>query len=220
MRLLSGPRSSGKTTELRRLYAELEASGHTARLVDISGYISQASEVDAVQFLIAIALGVDEALPSPHADADASRWSLRFTSFLSRINATARPEGAGVVLVVDDLEKVRGAGGDDRAVQESVERLFVPHAERLRFPSPHVVYTVPSYLIFTDSGALPYDGAVRAVPVPHLYGHGSSEPGRSCAEWSSVASTSRRGWATTSGWSGSSRHPADTCATSFGSFGS
>lgn len=42
------------------------------------------------------------------------------------------------------------------------------HADKLRFKSHHMVYTVPTYLLFTAPGALPYDGRVRPVPIPHV----------------------------------------------------
>lgn len=71
-----------------------------------------------------------------------------------------RPDGRGVVLIVDSLEKLRQTA--------SVQRLFLRDSEKLRFNSHHVVYTVPPYLLFTDPGALPYDGAVRPVPIPHV----------------------------------------------------
>lgn len=71
-----------------------------------------------------------------------------------------RPDSRGVVLIVDSLEKLRDAS--------SVQRLFLRDSEKLRFESHHVVYTVPPYLLFTDPGALPYDGTVRPVPVPHV----------------------------------------------------
>ncbi len=75
-----------------------------------------------------------------------------------------RPDSRGVVLIVDSLEKLRDAA--------SVQRLFLRDSEKLRFSSHHVVYTVPPYLLFTDPGALPYDGSVRPVPVPHVRNRG------------------------------------------------
>lgn len=87
---------------------------------------------------------------------------------------TTPQHSSGVVLVVDSLEKLRGTAANALAVQESVERLFVQHARRLRFDSHHTVYTVPVYLQFTAPGALSFDGAVRPVPVPHVCEHDGS----------------------------------------------
>lgn len=88
---------------------------------------------------------------------DLVAWNMRTTG-----------RSSGVVLVVDSLEKLRGTAANAIEVQESVERLFVQHAQRLQFESHHTVYTVPVYLQFTAPGALSFDGTVRAVPVPHV----------------------------------------------------
>ncbi|MGH4022436.1 MAG: hypothetical protein ACRDT0_25000 [Pseudonocardiaceae bacterium] len=80
----------------------------------------------------------------------------------------SNPGSPGVVLIVDSLEKLQGTSANDLDVQASVEALFVNHSDKLRFASHHTVYTVPTYLQFTAAGALPYDGRVLPVPVPHL----------------------------------------------------
>lgn len=84
----------------------------------------------------------------------------QFCEELVREDRERRPDSRGVVLIVDSLEKLREAS--------SVQRLFLRDSEKLRFSSHHVVYTVPPYLLFTDPGALPYDGTVRLVSVPHV----------------------------------------------------
>jgi len=48
-----------------------------------------------------------------------------------------------------------------------------------------MVYTVPTYLQFTAPGALPYDGRVRPVPIPHVQnrdGHVDEEASKSVGE--------------------------------------
>ena len=77
-------------------------------------------------------------------------------------------ESAGLVLIADGLEKLRGTTENDISVQESIEGLFVNHASKLKFASHHMIYTVPTYLQFTAPGALPYDARVLPVPVPHV----------------------------------------------------
>ena len=91
-------------------------------------------------------------------------------AFVADLIAQTEPEqeSAGFVFLVDSLEKLRGASEDDLEVQDSVQRLFVNHASRLKFTSHHTVYTVPTYLQLTTPGALPYDSRVHPVPVPHL----------------------------------------------------
>ena len=77
----------------------------------------------------------------------------------------------GALLIVDGLEKLQGTTQNAEEVQESIERLFVAHASKLKFPSHHVVYTVPTILLFTNPGALPYEGRVP-VPVPSVRSRG------------------------------------------------
>jgi hypothetical protein len=85
---------------------------------------------------------------------------------LVKADGERNPDTAGVVIIVDSLEKLRGTIANDDSVQASVQALFVHHSGKLRFDTHHMVYTVPPYLLFTDPGMLPYDGTVRAVPVP------------------------------------------------------
>lgn len=54
--------------------------------------------------------------------------------------------GEGVVLIVDSLERISGTITNAEDVQESLERLFTSHADNLRLPQTHVVYTVPPWL--------------------------------------------------------------------------
>ena len=51
-----------------------------------------------------------------------------------------------VVLLLDSMEHIRGTFANAAAVQSSVETLFAGHAEKLRIPDMHVIYTVPPYL--------------------------------------------------------------------------
>ncbi len=87
--------------------------------------------------------------------------------FLTTLLPAGDP-GLGSVLIVDGLEKLRGTSENDLAVQESVQALFVAHADKLTFRSHHMIYTVPTYLQFTAPGALPFDSRVLPVPVPHV----------------------------------------------------
>lgn len=104
----------------------------------------------------------------------------------------AEQESAGVVFLVDSLERLRGTAEDDLEVQDSVQRLFVNHASRLKFAVHHTVYTVLTYLQLTTPGALPYDSRVHPVPVPHLI----TRHGGWLSRCPSRASTSRRPSAT------------------------
>jgi hypothetical protein len=234
--LLSGPRGSGKTTELNRLKGHLEHEGFTVAMLDILQFVNQSMPVGVADFMIAVALGVSEKLPGPEQQRPG--FGRRFVEFLRRTkisinagpvslsasadgvtasgfgvdldldlkrelkgsaafvdelrgklasqlgglraeiaeyfqelagqNRMANRDTRGVVVIVDSLEKLRGTQENDEQVQASVEGLFVQHADKLRFGSHHTVYTVPTYLLFTAPGALPYDGRVQPVPIPQL----------------------------------------------------
>ncbi|MGH8887810.1 MAG: hypothetical protein ACRDYX_22110 [Egibacteraceae bacterium] len=90
-----------------------------------------------------------------------------FFQDLAREHRERHPDALGVVIIVDSLEKLRGTATNDHEVQESVQRLFVHHSDKLRFRSHHLVYTVPPSLGFTQPGALPF-GPVRQVPIPQV----------------------------------------------------
>lgn len=83
----------------------------------------------------------------------------------------ANPGSAGVVMIIDSLEKVRGTTENDAAVQASVERLLVHHSDKLRFSSHHTVYTVPPYLMFTAANVDELAKVVeRRIPWKELLG--------------------------------------------------
>ena len=48
-----------------------------------------------------------------------------------------------VVLLVDSVEQIRGVGTEAMAIYESVRNLFFGHAEHLKVPLLHIVYTIP-----------------------------------------------------------------------------
>ena len=75
-------------------------------------------------------------------------------------------EETEVVLLVDSLEHIRGTYTNARQVQESVETLFAGHADKLKLPNLHVVYTVPPYLKARSMnlGMLYGLGAVQVFP--------------------------------------------------------
>jgi len=51
-----------------------------------------------------------------------------------------------VVLLVDSIEQLRGAGEGAQTIYDSVVELFAGQSANLEFPKLHVVYTVPPYL--------------------------------------------------------------------------
>lgn len=75
-----------------------------------------------------------------------------------------------VVLLVDSVEHIRGTSVNATTVQSSVETLFATHADKLRLPNMHVVYTVPPYLkvLHPNLGRLYDAGAVQVFPAIKL----------------------------------------------------
>ena len=72
-----------------------------------------------------------------------------------------------IVLLLDSIEHIRGTTVNADDVHSSVETLFVSHADRLKLPGVHVVYTVPPYLKvrFNNLGALYEPGGVQMLPA-------------------------------------------------------
>lgn len=75
---------------------------------------------------------------------------------VSRTDEHQTQLGAGhrsIVVLFDSLEQLRGTLSTESQVQESVERVFSNHLNKLKFPFLHVVYTVPPWLKFA-TGAM------------------------------------------------------------------
>ena len=70
------------------------------------------------------------------------------------------------VLLVDSVEHIRGTSVNALEVQSSVETLFAAHADKLRLPYLHVIYTVPPYLKvrYANLGALYAPGGLQVLP--------------------------------------------------------
>jgi hypothetical protein len=83
-----------------------------------------------------------------------------------------------VVLLVDSVERIRGVGEEAMRVYESVRNLFFGHAEHLRIPYLHTVYTIPPYLSVLAAGAglLMGGAATRRLVSAHIYLNRSREP--------------------------------------------
>ena len=67
--LLSGYRGAGKSTELRRLKGQLEASGHLVFLCDMEDYLNLSTPVGVSDFLMAAAGSFDDAIREEHEGA-------------------------------------------------------------------------------------------------------------------------------------------------------
>ena len=221
VRLFSGYRGAGKSTELRRLKRQLEESGHLVFLCDMEDYLNLSTAVDVSDFLMAVVGSFDDAIRgSEYKDAlgsfqnfweelkeRLSSWKVkdvnvsaavikaslksdptfkqslqksmaghigalvanvrkfcatRVAALQAHAKAPDRPDRK-VVLLVDSMEHIRGTFANALDVQSSVEALFAGHAEKLRIPDMHVVYTVPPYL------------KVRYPNISQLYDEGGLE---------------------------------------------
>ncbi|MDN5870122.1 MAG: hypothetical protein L0H73_05305 [Nitrococcus sp.] len=82
-----------------------------------------------------------------------------------------------VVLLIDSVERMRGAGSEAMKVYESVRNLFLNHGMNLSMPPLHVLYTIPPYLSILTAGV---GGMMGAVPErlvsTHVFKRRSREP--------------------------------------------
>ncbi len=69
-----------------------------------------------------------------------------------------------VVLLLDSVEQIRGASGNATEVADSLETLFHDHADKLRIPYLHVVYTVPPWLKIRSPGVAGLYSAAQHLP--------------------------------------------------------
>jgi hypothetical protein len=228
--LFTGQRGTGKSTELKRLQAELEKLGIVAFYADLSEYVLLTKPIEISDFLISMAGALSDRI---HADqrfaknplyrnywerlghflqskvefkelgikveglADIKASLKNDPDFKQRVQQAARGHVAQivrdahtffadavqmlrassgqpdlkVVLIVDSIERIRGVGDEAMAVYESVRNLFFAHAEHLRIPPLHIVYTVPPYLsvLAAGAGALMGGATVRRLVSTHIF---------------------------------------------------
>jgi hypothetical protein len=87
------------------------------------------------------------------------------------VREQSRDQNRKVVLLVDSVERIRGVGSEAMAVYESVRNLFFGHAESLRVPLLHVVYTIPPYLsvLAPGAGTLMGGAVARRLVSTHIF---------------------------------------------------
>lgn len=75
-----------------------------------------------------------------------------------------------VVILVDSFERLRGVGEEAEKVYSSVVNLFSGHADKLRLPLLHVVYTIPPYLtpLAPNTGRFLGGGPLYCLPSVHV----------------------------------------------------
>jgi hypothetical protein len=239
VQLFSGHRGTGKSTQLRRLRQRLQRDpAYKVVICDMEDYLPMTDEVDVVDFLLAAAGALSEALAVPEllgSDPANSYW-VRFTGWLrsqkievselglnAKAAAGSAKDGLGVeaglgvklnlksdpefrkrvrermklhvgafrvdvhsfvqeclerlralhgdetqlVVIYDNIEHLRGTTKNAPDVAASVERLFRGHADALRFPFVHTIFTVPPWLRvqYTGTGNDGYDNYCRVPCV-------------------------------------------------------
>lgn len=85
---------------------------------------------------------------------------------------------ARLVFLVDSMEHIRGTSTNAKDVQASVENLFAGHADKLRLPGVHVVYTVPPYLkvLRPNLSSLYASGYLQMLPALKVRDRGTEAP--------------------------------------------
>lgn len=99
---------------------------------------------------------------------DAHRF---FADAVAQMRVLSMKPDLKVAYIVDSVERIRGVGDEAMSVFESVRNLFFAHAEHLRIPLVHMVYTVPPYLsvLASGAGALMGGAAVRRLVSTHVF---------------------------------------------------
>ncbi len=69
-----------------------------------------------------------------------------------------------VVLLLDSVEQIRGTSINASEVAAALETLFEGHADKLRIPSLHVVYTVPPWLKIKAPGVAGLYSNAQTIP--------------------------------------------------------
>ena len=92
-------------------------------------------------------------------------------SRVTALRTHAKAPDREVVLLIDSVEHIRGTFSNAADVQCSVETLFAGHAEKLRIPDMHVVYTVPPSLKahYPNIGQLYDEGGLETLPSFKLH---------------------------------------------------
>lgn len=95
----------------------------------------------------------------------------QFQSFMTQARQliTKKDPARLPVLIVDDLEKVRGTGPEQDLIQKGMEDLFWQFSFALRIPGWHVIWTAPPYLQLLNSDVTnSYDASI-VLPMVRVW---------------------------------------------------
>jgi len=79
------------------------------------------------------------------------------------------------VLIIDDLEKIRGSGPDQDIVQRRMETIFWTHHWALRIEGWHTLWTAPPYLQMLNPSVKTHFDGMQVLPMIRLW---DDTPGR------------------------------------------
>jgi hypothetical protein len=90
----------------------------------------------------------------------------------------AHPDAAGIVLIADSIEHIRGISANSEEVQRSVESLFAVHAAKLALPGLHTIYTIPPWLkvLYPGLSSLYEPGGVQVLPTLKVRSREENKP--------------------------------------------
>lgn len=115
MYLFSGSLGSGKSTELRRLAAELRGDGHHVSVIDIALYLNADQPLNFADLLFGMAMGLLESLAGEfHWDATSSRVVDGLKSLFS----------AGVEFKSFDLNVIKGDLRQASVLRDEIRKRF------------------------------------------------------------------------------------------------
>lgn len=236
--LFSGFRGSGKSSEMRRLQANLEAMGYRVLRIEGGKYINLHQPLEVTDLLLSVAAGVAHSLGESGRRADfvTDSFVKRIVHFLQNTNVSptqlgldatmeaggakfslaklvfnlstnpsfkiqvqevlrgrldefqkqfgvfmmeardvlGTPEGRCPVIIIDDLEKIRGSGPDQDIVMRRMEQIFANFDEMLNIKDWHSIWTIPPYIQLLNSGigTAQYDG-VEVLPMVRIWDYSS-----------------------------------------------
>lgn len=230
--LFGGFRGSGKSTELLRLKALLDADGYPVFFVEGWQYINLHKPLETSDLLLSVAAAVAEQaarlrnvvedgpferiirflretnvnlqsielgpdvggvnmlgkltfeLSRNPTFKDQVQAALRgrladfvsaFKTFMAEIGAVISPADDPLptdrrpVLIVDDVEKIRGSGPEQDRVQRQLEEVFSQFAWALHIEGWHTVWTVPPYLQLLNSAIPAHFDLCAVLPMVRLW---------------------------------------------------
>lgn len=78
------------------------------------------------------------------------------------------PNGAGLVVIVDNFEKLRGDLTNAAQVRESIEKIFIQQASELQTPY-HAIFTVPPWVRFMPFAPGIGSGDIFVIPMCRIF---------------------------------------------------